>query len=248
MTSPRTRTICFVYFALLFRTAHAHNASTTTTTISSTEPKTPVNTDNQESNTPKTITSNKQQYTKTTSSNDVSIKTYTTTSAIKKLESTPISQPAGCTQTTTASSEAQCLLLLPTGDILKLVVLALIVCCFGLLVTTLICICQVCHLRGIISSLQPGHNKNNIDLRAIREKSESPHWDEGQVDRQPTETCLMLSEVTTAQEERKEDEERVLENKDTEQPGTEKDPNGDITQENSQEPEAKAPESADTGV
>lgn len=125
---------------------------------------------------------------------------------------------------------------------------ALILGCFALLVTTLIFICQVCHLRGIISSLQLSHNHNNIDLRAIREKSKSPNRDEGQVDGQPTETCLMLSEVITAQEESREDEERALENKDTEQPSTVKDPNGDITQENSHEPEAKAPESSDTGV
>lgn len=56
----------------------------------------------------------------------------------------------------------------------------------------------------------------------------------------------MLSEVTTAHDESREDEET-----DTEQPSTEspvKDPNGDITQENSPEPDAKAPESSDTGV
>lgn len=63
----------------------------------------------------------------------------------------------------------------------------------------------------------------------------------------------MLSEVTTAQEESREDEERVLENKaeenkDTEQPSTTMDPNGDVTQENSHEPDAKEPESSDTGV
>ncbi len=63
----------------------------------------------------------------------------------------------------------------------------------------------------------------------------------------PTETCFMLSEVTTAQDESREDEEK----NDTEQPSTEspvKDPNGDITQENSPEPDVKSPESSDTGV
>lgn len=80
------------------------------------------------------------------------------------------------------------------------------------------------------------------------------------MDGQPTETCVLLSEVTTPQEvvttpqeESREDEDRVLEikseeNKDTEQPSTVKDPNGDVTQENSHVPDAKAPESSDTGV
>lgn len=71
------------------------------------------------------------------------------------------------------------------------------------------------------------------------------------MDRHPTETCFLLSEVTTAQEEREEDQENKTEEKnDTEQPSTEPpvmDPNGDITQENSPESDAKAPESPDTG-
>lgn len=57
----------------------------------------------------------------------------------------------------------------------------------------------------------------------------------------------MLSEITTAQDESREDEEK----NDTEQPSAEspvKNSNGDVAQENSPEPDAKAPESSDTGV
>lgn len=224
MASPSPRTICFVYFALLFGTAHANTTDATTTTSSLTQG---------------ISTSEIQINNKTT---------YKTLQSTKLASETKASQPSVCTPATPEPNKGQCIFLLPTGDTLKLVVVALIVGCFALLVTTLICICQVCHLRGIISSLQLHHNNNNIDLRARRQKSESPNRDEGQVNGQPTETCLMLSEVITAQEESREDEERVLENKDTEQLSTVKDPSGDITQENSHEPEAKAPESSDTGV
>lgn len=225
MASPSPRTICFVYFALLFGTAHAN-----TTNIITTQG---------------TVTSETQNISSTTQTNNKTTKTFENTTPASE---TKTSQPSVCTPATPESTKGQCIFLLPTGDTLQLVVVALTVGCFALLVTTLICICQVCHLRGIISSLQLHHTNNNIDLRAIRQKSGSPNRDEDQVDGQPTETCVMLSEVITAQEESREDEERVLENKDNGQPNAVKDPSGDVTQENSHEPEAKAPESSDTGV
>lgn len=241
MISPRT--ICFVCLALLFGTAHASttenykpsssvaDATDKTETQKNSSPTTKVNIDNTSTSRKNSINTNK------------SVKT---------------SQQPACTPATPEPNKGQCIFFLPTENILHLVVFALTVGCLALLLTTLICTCQVCHLRRIISSLQLRHN--NIDLRAIREKSEVPYRDEGQVDGHPTETCVLLSEVTTPQEvvttpqeESRVDEDRVLEikseeNKDTEQPSTVKDPNGDVTQENSHVPDAKAPESSDTGV
>ncbi|XP_016409217.1 uncharacterized protein LOC107741138 [Sinocyclocheilus rhinocerous] len=216
MISPRT--VCFVYFALLFGTPHANptNAAENTTSMTNdTSGTTPTSNNNRETS---------------------KLNTATTTF---------------CTQATPKSEEGHFIFFLPTGKYnLQLIVAALTVGCLALLLTTLICACQVCHLRGIISSLQPRYD--STDRHARREKSESPCRDEGQVDRRPTETCFMLSEVTTAQEESRENQENKTEEKnDKEQPSTEppvKDPNGDITQENSPEPDAKAPESSDTGV
>ncbi|KAL0182951.1 hypothetical protein M9458_022326 [Cirrhinus mrigala] len=146
--------------------------------------------------------------------------------------------------------EGHCIFFLPADEkYLQLIVAALTVGCLVLLLTTLICACQVCHLRGIISSLQPRYDKS--DRHAVREKSESPYRDEGQVDGHPTETCFMLSEVTTQEERREDEENKTEEKKDTEQLSNEphlKDPNGDVTQENNPEPDAKAPESSETGV
>ncbi|KAK7120781.1 hypothetical protein R3I94_020689 [Phoxinus phoxinus] len=229
MTSPSPRTICFVYFALLFGTENANTTDIPSTTSSVTQ-------GTSEDVTSEIVTQTNLTKTKSKSDN------------ISKSTNPSVSTKPASVDCTPATSKGQCIFFLPTGDILELIVVALIVGCFSLLLTTLICICQICHLRGIISSLQHCQN-NNIDLRAIREKSESPNRDEGREDGQPTETCLMLSEVITAQEESREDEERVLENKTEENKDTVKDPNGDITQENSHhEPEAKAPESSDTGV
>ncbi len=200
MISPRT--VCFVYFALLFGTAHAESTNS--------------------SNTNSSVTSvSETKGTATSTTNDKN-----GMSSLPTLE------------------KGHCIFFLPTGH-LHLIVAALTVGCLALLLTTLICACQVCHLRGIISSLQP--RCDNIDRHARREKSASPCRDGGQVDGHPTETCFMLSEVTTAQDESREDEEK----NDTEQPSNEspvKDPNGDITQENSPEPDVKSPESSDTGV
>lgn len=215
-TMISSRTVCFVYFALLFGTPNASN--TTVPTGNTTE--------------------NTMHMTYGT--NVIPIKTSTN----KKINTDSI-------QTTTKPEEGYCIFSLPTdGNKLQLIVAALTVGCLVLLLTTLICSCQVCHLRGIISSLQPRYD--STDEHARREKSESPRRDEGQVDGHPTETCLMLSEVTTAQEESREDQKNETEEKnDTEQSSAEppvKDPNGDITQENSPEPDAKAPESSDTEV
>ncbi|XP_051542438.1 uncharacterized protein LOC127434041 [Myxocyprinus asiaticus] len=159
-----------------------------------------------------------------------------------------------CTPAPTKPIKGLCIFFLPEGK-LELVLVALTVACFALLLTTLRCACQVSHLRGIISRLEP--HCSNADLRAFRERRESlsKNKDHGQ----PTETCTMLSEVTTAQEERREDEETVLEDKteekgETEQPSAEpfvKGPNGNVTQENSTGFERKdeiAPESKDTVV
>ncbi len=212
MISPRT--VCFVYYALLFGTAHANS------------------TNSSETNPPVSVTEDMP------TSNNIG-----ETSKLNTAEKT--STPSFCTQPTPKPEEGHCIFFLPTGkDYLQLIVAALTVGCLALLLTTLICTCQVCHLRGIISSLKPRYD--NIDRHARRGRSESPCRDGGQVDGHPTETCFMLSEVTTAQDESREDEEK----NDTEQPSTEspvKDPNGDITQENSPEPN-KAPESSDTGV
>lgn len=240
MTSPRT--VCFIYFTLLFGTAHANTTESKNITSSVTEGSTDPGTQNN--------SQTKEDKSDITTTSIISSADITITSA----KTTPVkttTQQSACTPATLKHDQAQCILFLPKEKILVLVVVALTVGCLALLLTTLICTCQVCHLRQIISSLQLRHN--SIDLRAIREKSESPCRDEAQVDGQPTETCVLLSEVTTAQEESREDEDRVLEikseeNKDTEQPSTVKDPNGDVTQENSHVPDAKAPESSDTGV
>lgn len=246
MTSPRT--VCFVYLALLFGTAHANTTNTVNVTVSVTKEANETGTQND------ILQTTEDNFTATSIIASGNIKT----TSVKTTSVQTTSQQSVCTPATTEASKGQCIFFLPTGNILHLIVVALTVGCLALLLTTLICTCQVCHLRQIISSLQPRHN--NIDLRAIREKSESPYRDEGRVDGQPTETCILLSEVTTpqeevtaAQEESREDEDRVLEikseeNKDTEQPSTAKDPNGDVTQENSHVPDAKAPESSDTGV
>lgn len=226
-TMISSRTVCFVYFALLFGTPNASKTSVT-----------------EESGTNNSMSmTNEINVTPTTSTN-------------KKLSPDPntdetTSLNTASTQTTTKPEEGYCIFSLPTdGNKLQLIVAALTVGCLVLLLTTLICSCQVCHLRGIISSLQPRYD--STDEHARREKSESPRRDEGQVDGHPTETCLMLSEVTTAQEESREDQKNETEEKnDTEQSSAEppvKDPNGDITQENSPEPDAKAPESSDTEV
>ncbi|XP_016412124.1 uncharacterized protein LOC107743414 [Sinocyclocheilus rhinocerous] len=220
MISPRT--VYFAYFALLFGKppAKATNKNNTTP-VKITENITMINDKN---GTPPTSNINRQ------------------TTELNSAATT--NKQSVSTQATTKPKEGHCIFFLPTGkDNLQLIVVALTVGCLALLLTTLICACQVCHLRGIISSLQ--HRYDNIDRHAVREKSESPCRDEGQVDGQPTETCLLLSEVTTAQEESREDEENKTE------PCTEppvKDTNGDVTQENSLEPDAKAPESSDTGV
>ncbi|XP_016125046.1 uncharacterized protein [Sinocyclocheilus grahami] len=213
MISPRT--VCFVYFALLFGTPHPNPTNATENNTSVTSDPTPTSNNIRETSNLNTATS------------------------------------TVCTQATPKPEEGHCIFFLPTGKYhLELIVAALTVGCLALLLTTLICASQVCHLRGIISSLQPRYD--STDRHARREKSKSPFLDEGQVDRHPTETCVMLSEVTTAQEESREDQENKTEEKnDTEQPSTEppvKDPNGDITQENSPEPDTKAPESSDTGV
>ncbi|XP_067289572.1 uncharacterized protein [Pseudorasbora parva] len=227
MISPRIT--CFVYFALLLGTAHANSTANTNITDS--------------------ITHKKETTTINAIKSTISV---TNTSVTMKPTSEPTkTQQSVCTPATPEPTKGQCIFVLPTGDSLQLVVVALTVGCFILLLTTLICASQVCHLRGIISRLHLCHS--SFDLRAIREKSKSPHRNEDQVDGQPTETCVMLSEGTTAQEESTKDEESVLgekteENKDTEQPSTMKDPNGDVTQENSHETDAKAPESSETGV
>lgn len=222
------RTICIVYLALLFGTPHANCNTTASDILSSsvTENTKPKTADTDGTNTHQPTSKNNGETSKLIAVGETS-----TTSV--------------CTQPTPKPEEGHCIFFLPTGkDYLQLIVAALTVGCLALLLTTLICTCKVCHLRGIISSLQPRYD--NIDQHARREKSESPCRDEGQVDGHPTETCFMLSEVT-AQDESGEDEEK----NDTEQPSTEspvKDPNGDITQENSPEPDAKSPESSDTGV
>ncbi|XP_051973142.1 uncharacterized protein LOC127636566 [Xyrauchen texanus] len=148
--------------------------------------------------------------------------------------------------------KGKCIFALPE-DMLVLVLVAITVACFVLLLTTLMCACQICNLRGIISRLEP--HRSNVDLHTFRERRESLSKNKEQG--QPTETCIMLSEVTTAQEERREDEDRVLEDKteekgETEQPSSEpfaKGPNGNVTQENSAGVEIKdevAPESKGT--
>ncbi|XP_052423547.1 uncharacterized protein LOC127966536 isoform X2 [Carassius gibelio] len=228
-----TRTVCFVYFALLFGSAHADGPANEITTTNTTVPEGDNN-------------SIKTESTSMTMVTNVSLKTTNNNRDSSKLTSSN----TVCTPATSKPKEGHCILFLPTNThSLPLIAAALTVGCLALLLTTLICACQVCHLRGIISSLQSRYD--SIDRHARREKSESPCRDECQVDRHPTETCFLLSEVTTAQEEREEDQENKTEEKnDTEQPSTEPpvmDPNGDITQENSPESDAKAPESPDTG-
>lgn len=233
MISPRT--VCFVYFALLFGTAHANstNSSNTKTIV----PSVSVTEDTM------STTNDTNGTTPSPNNNGEPSKLNT---AAETFKTSVYIQP------TPKPEEGLYIFFLLIGkDNVQLIVAALTVGCLALLLTTLICACQVCHLRGIISSLlQPRYD--NTDRHARREKSESPCQDEGQVDGHPTETCFMLSEVTTAQDESREDEENKTEEKnDTEQPSTEspvKDSNGDIAQENSPEPDAKAPESSDTGV
>ncbi|XP_058645221.1 uncharacterized protein LOC131548151 [Onychostoma macrolepis] len=222
MISPRT--VCFVYLALIFGTSHANSANGNETII--TVPSVTEDALSTTSDTTPTSNNNREQ--------------------LKRNTAAKISKTSVCVQPTPKPEEGHCIFFLPTSnDKLLLIVVALTVGCLALLLTTLICTCQVCHQRGIISSLQTLYD--NIDPHARREKSESPRQDGGQVDRHPTETCFMLSEITTAQDESREDEEK----NDTEQPSAEspvKNSNGDITQENSPEPDAKAPESYDTGV
>ncbi len=265
MISPRT--VCFVYFALLFGTAHAESTNSSYTNLSVTSVSeikaTNKSTTNDKNSSVTSVSEIKSTFKSTTNDKNSSVpsvseindttksttndkngimstaKNNGETSKLNNAVKTPV-----CTQPTRESEIGHCIFFLPTGH-LHLIVAALTVGCLALLLTTLICACQVCHLRGIISSLQP--RCDNIDRHARREKSESPCRDGGQVDGHPTETCFMLSEVTTAQDESREDEEK----NDTEQPSTEspvKDPNGDITQENSPEPDVKSPESSDTGV
>ncbi|KAI2659640.1 RNA-directed RNA polymerase [Labeo rohita] len=225
MISPRT--VCFVYFALLFGRPHANHTDT-------------INTNTQ-------VTSESATTNITSTINGAT----PTTTEIQKINSqVQTTKTSFCTQATPKPEEGHCIFFLPAGEKnLQLIVAALTVGCLVLLLTTLICAYQVCHLRGIISSLQPRYDKS--DRHAVREKSESPYRDEGQVDGHPTETCIMLSEVTTQEERREDEENKSEEKKDTEQLSTEpplKDPNGDVTQENNPEPDAKAPESSDTGV
>ncbi|XP_026129751.1 uncharacterized protein LOC113109997 [Carassius auratus] len=233
MISPRT--VCFVYFALLFVAAHADG---------------PANEPTSNDKTATVKNSNYSALTNNASTTMVTNVSLTTTNNNRDSSKLITSSNTVCTPATSKPEEGHCILFLPTNThSLPLIAAALTVGCLALLLTTLICACQVCHLRGIISSLQSRYD--SIDRHARREKSESPCRDECQVDRHPIETCFLLSEVTTAQEEREEDQENKTEEKnDTEQPSTEPpvmDPNGDITQENSPESDAKAPESPDTG-
>ncbi|XP_043085236.1 uncharacterized protein LOC122359040 [Puntigrus tetrazona] len=198
------RTICFVYFALLFRMPHANHTEVTKTSLPA---------------------------------NNQSLINKTTGCMIPSNNKGETSNPV----------KGHCFFCFPTGtNILLLIAAGLTVGCLAFLLTTLLCACQVCQLRQIISSLQPRYD--NTDRHARREKSESPCWeDEGQVDRHPTETCFMLSEIVTAQEESREDQEnKTEEEKESQQPST-VDLNGDMAQE-SPEPDAKAPENSDTGV
>ncbi len=199
MISPRT--VCFVYFALLFGTAHANSTN-------SSETNPPV---------PSISREDRSEDTTSTTTDTIGTKPISNNNGEPSKLNTAVetSTPSFCTQPTPKPEEGHCIFFLPTGkDYLQLIVAALTVGCLALLLTTLICTCQVCHLRGIISSLKPRYD--NIDRHARREKSESPCRDGGQVDGHPTETCFMLSEVT-AQDESREDEEK----NDTEQPSTE---------------------------
>lgn len=166
-------------------------------------------------------------------------------------ETTNQKQNCVCTSSTPKlkrenGSEGHCLLFWPKDDnkgTVYLIVAVLTLACFTLLLTTLICACQLCHLKVMFSRFQP--HQNNIDLQAVRKRSESPCRDDGQPVGEPTETCVMLSEVTTQEEENKEE---------SVQPNTEpsaEGPNGDVAQEEgsgceaeSKEPDVEAPESS----
>ncbi|XP_051540750.1 uncharacterized protein LOC127433122 isoform X2 [Myxocyprinus asiaticus] len=231
MTTPRM--VCFMCFALLLVMAHAN----------------PNGTD-EISNLTQTMANENNS---TTPTSYKTPETYSQGSAKSSI------QIPYCTPAPTEPMKGQCIFFLPNKETMELVLAALTVACFALLLTTLMCACQVCHLRGIISRLKPHHD--NADMRAFREWSESPFKDKDHAHRKPTETCVMLSEVTTAQEEWREDEESVLEDKaedegETEHPNAESStdgPNGDVNQENStgvkmKELDTGAPESKDAVV
>lgn len=233
------RTVYFVCFALLFGTTAAEAIDENNTTTDTIE----VKTTEDPPFTGKEFTPvTKTEDTTTITGKNGTISTSNINRQTTKLNpaATTNKQPV-CTQATHKPKEGHCIFSLPTDNVtLLLIVVGLTVGCLALLLTTLICACQVCHLRRIISSLQL-----HYDNIAVSEKSELPCRDEGQADGQLTETCLMLSEVTAAQEESREDEGNNTESC-TEPPV--KDSKVDVTQENSLEPDAKAPESSDTGV
>ncbi|XP_055063909.2 uncharacterized protein [Misgurnus anguillicaudatus] len=142
---------------------------------------------------------------------------------------------------------------LPKEKTLILVLVVLAVACITLLLITLLCTCHVCHLRAVISRLQPYHS---VDLYSVKKRSESPCKDDGKEKDQPTETCLMLAEVTVQEEEKKEEKKEEKEEESVPiytEPPAEK-PNGDVTQEEnaydivSDEPAVGTTEVSDTGV
>lgn len=221
-TMISARTICFVYFVLFLATTHAVIDTT-------------------EASTPETYTTNQNTTINRTSS------------TLNEMNQKQNEFNTGCVCTSFTpkpmqehSSKGHCLLFWPKDDnkgTVYLIVAALTLACFTLLLTTLICACQLCHLKVMFSRFQP--HQNNIDLQAVRKRSESPCRDDGRPVGEPTETCLMLSEVTTQEEENKEE---------SVQPNTEpsaEGPNGDVAQEEgsgceaeSKEPDVEAPESS----
>ncbi|XP_005169245.2 uncharacterized protein [Danio rerio] len=256
------KTLCLLYFALLVRLTHAEESTTLanndtkaqhSTTIKEKAAK-PQDANNTATN--DTITQGRNNPELNITTNDTERKNNQTTSNLQTEYISPSSSSASspkstgpppvCTPATTKSPEYQCIFSLPSGEKLHLIVAVLIVGCLVLLMTTLMCACQVCHLKGLISGLHSRHD--NIDLHAIREKTETRQKNEDRVDRHPTETCLLLSEVTAGQEQSKEHEVKIEEVEEMEQIGTEMpviDPNGDVNQENSIVPEEKQSESSD---
>lgn len=213
------RTVCFVCLVLFLGTTHA---------------ETTTENQNVSSNGTKTIEDQTTQVQQT-----------------NKISETPnhtnhTNQVHVCTQSTPKPTQEngfqrQCILFYPEDKTLFLVVGGLVLACFVLLLTTLMCAWQFCHLKVLISRFQPHSSK--VDLYAMRRRSESSYRDDGQAVREPNETCPMLTQVTTQEEKNKEE---------SAQPNTEppvEGPNGDVAQEEgngceaeNQKPDEGAPE------
>ncbi|KAA0704175.1 hypothetical protein E1301_Tti000184 [Triplophysa tibetana] len=213
------KTECFVCFVLFFGTMRAQNNLTLTTVPLTTKIDTSQITVSPSNENPSTQRETTQQ--KTNGSH----------------------QDCVCTPSPTKTLKGYYIFFELEGNKLTLVLGALMLACFILLLTTLILACHLCNMKVMISKFKP--NNNNIDLKVMRKRSESPSRDDGPAVREPTETCVMLSGVTTQEEENKEEcvqpiPEPILEG-----------PNGEVAQESgndckaeSKEPDVETPESS----